>query len=480
MINQREIEGGLRSLGLKDGDIVMLHSALSSLGPVAGGADTVIAAFLAVLGESGTLAVPTFGSLGIIPEIVKARPDAVQSHHPMAGVAAVGGAAEELCRDHWKADLAHGPDTPYMRIAQMGGAVCLMGVDLDRTTLMHTPEELLRLPYLKTTQVKTFDTPEGQVKRSWPFFPGPHRDFIGLDCIFRERGKVRVGRIGDSVVRVMAASDMVEIGKELGEKDPAFALCNNPNCEACVRQRADIRRERHARFPFSLAASASLAGRYVEEIIDNCAAAGVDAVELDMLRGRPLGMLPAEAVSTAIVDLQAAGCPVCALRLTAVGARTADLIAVAAQNGVPRVVVPLSHGSDGDAACAAKAGVRISFFNTALDGGRVSEILLDLKAKGFEVGFTFNAANFARAGELPFLKSYKQKLKRFIDQLDVADALYDGTAQPLACGNAEVKEMLSILCASSFAGWVVLGSGNRPVGDLRCVADRFDELLNAI
>ncbi|MBT7304255.1 MAG: hypothetical protein HN849_32275, partial [Victivallales bacterium] len=83
-LTRNDIAQGLRGLGLKDGDVVLLHSSLASIGRVGGGADAVIDAFLAVIGASGTLVVPTFGALGIITEVLKARPDAVQSILPKA------------------------------------------------------------------------------------------------------------------------------------------------------------------------------------------------------------------------------------------------------------------------------------------------------------------------------------------------------------------------------------------------------------
>ncbi len=49
----------LRSLGIKAGDLVLVHSSLSSLGWVAGGAPAVVLALRDVLGEGGTLVVPT-------------------------------------------------------------------------------------------------------------------------------------------------------------------------------------------------------------------------------------------------------------------------------------------------------------------------------------------------------------------------------------------------------------------------------------
>ena len=247
MITRMEIAQGLRTLGLTTGDIVLLHSSLASMGHVEGGAEAVVDAFLDVLGPEGTLVVPIFEpGLGIITEVVKARQGAVCSIHPWACVAAVGRDAEELCREHWKAPLAHTENTPYMRIADKGGYVCLLGVDQDRSTTLHTVEALLRLPYLQETQPVTFDTPEGKVTQTWPFFPGPHRDFIGLDPALRASGRMRMRRIGDAVVRLMRSRDLIDVTLELGRKDPAFVLCDNPNCPDCVPQRAALRREAEA------------------------------------------------------------------------------------------------------------------------------------------------------------------------------------------------------------------------------------------
>ena len=58
---QTDLVSGLGSLGLTSGDVVFVHSSLSSFGHVEGGAETVVQAFLEVLGPEGTLAGPSFG-----------------------------------------------------------------------------------------------------------------------------------------------------------------------------------------------------------------------------------------------------------------------------------------------------------------------------------------------------------------------------------------------------------------------------------
>ena len=66
-----------------------------------------------------------------------------------------------------------------------------------------------------------------------------------------------------------------------------------------------------------------------------------------------------------------------------------------------------------------------------------------MKRKRLDAGFTFNPANFARAGEQPFGKSFKSQSIRFVDGLDVEDSTFDGSPTELARGHAEIKEMIS-------------------------------------
>ena len=471
-----QIESGLRELGLQAEDVVLLHSSLSSLGEVEGGADALVDAFLNVLESGGTLVVPTFGDLGIVTKVVENRPEAVSSIHPFASVAAIGGRAQEICRDHWKAETAHAEETPYLRIADMGGYVCLLGVDQDRNTTLHAVEAMLKLPYLKTTDERTFSTPEGEVTRSWPHFPGPHRDFIGLDRLLRERGIVKIGRIGSAVVRLMKGREMIDALLEVGGKDSAFALCDNPSCADCRRQRAALRRNRFAGEDFTLAAASSLAGRYVPEIVENCLAAGIDAVELDCLQGHPLQGVEAAQVRAAVEELRAGGCVVTGLRGRVVGDGIESFLQTAVECGIERVVLPLSSEAGTHQELAMEKGISLSFYNTHQSSGKVCERM----RKVANAGLTFSGCEFARCGENPFLTSLRNRLKHFVDQLDIEDCTWDGTSTELARGNGEIAELVSILRCCGFRGYMVLGAGNRPVGDLASVADCFAGLLERL
>ncbi len=264
-MNKTDIKKCLSEFGLKNGDVVIVHSSLSSIGHVEGGVDTLVDAFLETIGNEGTLVAPVFGDLGIFTHTLKNRSEAVVSDCPLGTVAAIGADAEFICRDHCKAETAHGHDTPYMKIAGLGGYVCLLGVDQDRNTTLHSVEALLELPYLVSEKAKL----ENGKEKSFKYYPGPHRDFIGLDHTMLENGKMKIGKIGNAVVRLMKSKDLIDTFTELGSKDPAFCLCGNDNCADCVKQRAAIRKDKLSQEDFKLSIASSVVGRYIPEMIDN-------------------------------------------------------------------------------------------------------------------------------------------------------------------------------------------------------------------
>ena len=223
----------LQNLGLRTGDVILVHSSLSSLGYVEGGADTVIDALLQTLGNEGTIMVPTLTGneflgpdnppvfdpgntpcwTGKIPETFWKRTDAIRSLHPTHSVAAIGRSAEFMLRNHHLAPTPCGIDTPYYRLAQAKGRVLLLGVDLESCTLFHTIEELAGSSYhLQPTKVLAhIFTPDG-----WRRFPvvlhkyGTLRNFMSLDRVLRAKGIEKPGKIGKAQARLLDAGALID------------------------------------------------------------------------------------------------------------------------------------------------------------------------------------------------------------------------------------------------------------------------------
>jgi aminoglycoside 3-N-acetyltransferase len=468
-MNKTGIKKCLSEFGLKNGDIVIVHSSLASIGHVENGADALIDAFLETIGNEGTLVAPVFGNLGIFTHTLKNRPEAVVSDCPLGTVAAIGADAQFICRDHWKTDTAHGHDTPYLKIAGLGGYICLLGVDQDRNTTLHSVEALLELPYLESKKTKLKNGNE----KSFKYYPGPHRDFIGIDHIMRKNGKMKIGKIGNAVVRLMKSKDLIDAFTELGSKDPAFCLCDNNNCADCVTQRAAIRRDILSREDFKLSVASSVAGRYIPEMIDNLKAAGVDYVELDIIQGKPAHMFPADKLKKAVEEFTENDIKISALRLPAIPTEFEKILDLLKTAGINNVIIPLSTDAEKFINQAAKADVSISFVNLGVSSIYASNIMSKLKA-----GFAFSPTEFAKAGEMPFLQSFRKgKFNKYISQLDIEDALFDGTSIILANGNAEIKELISILSCASFSGFMTISGKNRNLGTLKDLAEDFLGLL---
>lgn len=178
MVTSQNICAGLRALGLETGDVVMMHSSLSALGPVDGGAETVVEALLEVIGDSGTLLVPAFrdsvwgdladfsntdcdctsadglcaseqpGFQGIIPELIRRWPGALRSCHPTHSWVAVGPAARALLIGHRKTPATCGRYNPFEHLIELDGKLLILGVQVNTITLWHYYEELLDVPYL--------------------------------------------------------------------------------------------------------------------------------------------------------------------------------------------------------------------------------------------------------------------------------------------------------------------------------------------
>ena len=155
----------MTAIGICPGDVLIVHSSLSSMGYVEGGAETVIAALRAVLGEEGTLLFPAFSyrtayvdssfslnetpvCVGKIPETFRTMPGVRRSFHPTHSVCGIGKYAEELLGDHGLDDTPMGPHSPYRKLPAYNGKILMLGCSLASNSFMHGMEEAAGVPYV--------------------------------------------------------------------------------------------------------------------------------------------------------------------------------------------------------------------------------------------------------------------------------------------------------------------------------------------
>jgi len=264
MITKEQIIEAILQAGIHRGDVIALNSSLSSMGQVNGGAKTVVEAFVEVVGDRGTLLVPTFtyslkqwsnfppfnpvmtpSLCGEITEAVRLWPGAVRSYHPTHSTATLGFFARELAKDHHKCTPL-GKGTPYHKLSQMGGLVVLLGVGMNRNPLIHTCEVLAKLPYLSIPWsnnktgidiARQYDDNGKIVEIEISEVPGCSEGFVKLESVLQKRGIVQIAPIGNTVMQVMKAENVVDIVLHILKEDPLFLLCKNPECGICPRRR---------------------------------------------------------------------------------------------------------------------------------------------------------------------------------------------------------------------------------------------------
>ena len=245
-MKREQIAEALQTLGLGAGHIVFVHSSLSSIGYVEGGADSVVGAFLDVLGSTGTLAVPTFtfshggklnpvfdpiqdtSEMGRITEVARTRPGARRSHHLLHSVAALGHHAEEITAVHGPSAWA--ADGPFWKLYELDAHILMLGVPYLRCTFFHVIEQLVQVRYRRWREVAAkVREPNGQ-ERPLPMFgysPKPGfvgNDFNKLGAILEERGLAQVGAVGNAVARRFRARDALEVGLAEYRKDPLLLV----------------------------------------------------------------------------------------------------------------------------------------------------------------------------------------------------------------------------------------------------------------
>ena len=153
-------------MGLRPGGVALVHSSLSSLGHVPGGAETVVRGLLQALGPQGTLLMPalsyehanaahphfdvigTPSNVGIIPETFRTRPGTQRSVCPTHSVCGTGLLADQMLGEHHLDDTPCGQYSPFSKLPEHDGQIVFLGCGMRPNTSMHSVEEVAMPPYL--------------------------------------------------------------------------------------------------------------------------------------------------------------------------------------------------------------------------------------------------------------------------------------------------------------------------------------------
>ncbi|WP_307553413.1 AAC(3) family N-acetyltransferase [Paenibacillus sp. V4I5] len=242
------------SLGIRTGTRLVVHSSLRNLGPIDGGADTVLDALISCIGSEGLLVMPTFtyqnegfnpdispSKTGILSELLRKRPDAVRSLHPTHSITAIGDGAVALCEDHFlKPGL--GINSPLDLVAKMGGGILLLGVGHTSNSTVHVGEAYAKMSYLDIPfrpsypiSIPILGSVQMEVELLDP--PGCSRAFGVIEALLRKRSAIQDGLIGKALVQWISGEEVISATTELLRMDDAALLCSDPTCYRCSKSR---------------------------------------------------------------------------------------------------------------------------------------------------------------------------------------------------------------------------------------------------
>lgn len=257
---KKDLIGHIKALGIEDGDTVMVHTSLKSVGKIDGEGRTTAEVYIDALREclgSGLLLIPshtwaTITESGQIFDVRKSMPcigavpteavliaDADAEHktvlrslHPTHSVVAFGRNAAEYVEDDERATTPTPWTGSFGKLYSSAGKIMLVGVGHERNTYFHAVDEWLDIAgrlseYPLKVQTRGYD---GELcDRS----VHTHRDsvsdyFPNYEPSLDWAGAVTYGRLGNALARVC---DAVKCADEIKR------LWANASSDLCDREK---------------------------------------------------------------------------------------------------------------------------------------------------------------------------------------------------------------------------------------------------
>ncbi|MCI4666488.1 MAG: AAC(3) family N-acetyltransferase [Neomegalonema sp.] len=247
-ISRARLRADLGALGVTQGDALLVHISLSSIGWVIGGARTVIEALMEVISAEGLLAMPAFSGdvsdpadwenppvparwvdqiraetpafdpaktptmeVGRTAELFRTWPGVVRSSHPQTSIAAWGRGAEALCASHPIA-MSFGDGSPLAKLYERDAKLLLLGVGHERNSSLHLAES--RAAYGRRVRKRTPTPQSGKVV--WKMVEEVTDDvspFPTIGAAFDASGAVRIGAVGQARARLMRQRALVDFAR---------------------------------------------------------------------------------------------------------------------------------------------------------------------------------------------------------------------------------------------------------------------------
>ncbi|MFW9957881.1 MAG: aminoglycoside N(3)-acetyltransferase [Candidatus Odinarchaeota archaeon] len=250
-ITKNRLVEDLRKAGIRQGDAVLVHSSMRSMGWIVGGAVTVIAALMDSVTEEGTLVMPTQTTgngepsqwqhpavpeswwkaireemppydpeitptrkMGIIVETFRGYPGVFRSPHPQASFGAWGKMAQYVVEKH-PVDDVFGDNSPLGRLYELDAKILLIGIGLNANTSLHHAEFRAKLPNMPIEHLGAAVIENGKrVWKTWKQIEYDDSDFQQIAAEFEKKTGRRPVYIGQAESHLFSMRELVDFGVE--------------------------------------------------------------------------------------------------------------------------------------------------------------------------------------------------------------------------------------------------------------------------
>jgi aminoglycoside 3-N-acetyltransferase len=249
----RQLLAALRSLGIREGDAVMLHSSFKATHGFRGTVEQLTDVFVEAVGPQGHLLMVSLpyrtssfdylktyrtfdvrrtpSMMGLVSEMFRRRGDVVRSAHPTHPVLVRGPRASWFIDDHPRCRYPCGPDSPFDRLSAADGKAIFFNVPVATYTFFHYLEHLVggRLPFPiytptafhvpvidrwgRTLDIETHVFTEEAIRR---------RRFEVLEAALRARGLIRGCKIGATRIEMLPVRESVRCVLEMADAGQFF------------------------------------------------------------------------------------------------------------------------------------------------------------------------------------------------------------------------------------------------------------------
>ncbi len=272
-LTKEGLSEALRRLGVKEGDTLVVHSGISGMGYLEGGADAMLGAIHEVIGENGTFMAPSFtnpylifdGSVnkgyffrpydtrkdgylrdktvrtGLLPKAMIKRDDAVRSGHATHEWVAMGKDAEKLVSGHGLLDAPTGKNSPLGKALQKNASVVFLGCHPGSNTFLHYVETMAGVRYTEPAGVQYIDE-EGICHTAMidKHLFGCRNFYGGINAPYYDEAKKRGLHIAEvpfglATLYRMELRELFDITTEMIREDEFALLCKKPDCPFCKK-----------------------------------------------------------------------------------------------------------------------------------------------------------------------------------------------------------------------------------------------------